>query len=260
VKQQTKETLRKPTVPFALVSGIGKAGAGAATSETLSERAAAFVEAEIVSGTLAPDSRLAIAELAARYGVGATPVREGLSRLVARGLIVAIGQRGFRVSAISRDDLEDITKLRTLVECEALRQSILHGDGAWEGGIVGALHSLCRYAKLHSQSLHDGRPEFDALHKGFHTSLISACGSPRMLAAHSDLYDQAYRYRRVLMSTFVSSEDFNQSHQQLADLVISRQMKKAQATLAAHLAITLAKVYPDSVGDKASNETSKGRA
>ena len=55
-------------------------------ADTLSERAAARVEADILSGALPPDSRLGIAETAARYGVGATPLREALSRLAARGL------------------------------------------------------------------------------------------------------------------------------------------------------------------------------
>jgi GntR family transcriptional regulator, carbon starvation induced regulator len=245
MRHQTRASPSRIPPPLFGAMGNAATESDISPSETLSERAAALVEADIVSGVLPPGSRLAIAELAARYEVGATPVREGLSRLVARGLIVAIGQRGFRVSAISRADLEDITKLRTLVECEALRQSILRGDGAWEGAVVGALHNLRRYAEKNSERLRDGRPEFDALHKGFHTTLISACGSPRMLTAHSDLYDQAYRYRRVLMSTFQGSDEVIDTHSELADLVISRQIKKAQAALAAHLAITLAKVYPE---------------
>jgi GntR family carbon starvation induced transcriptional regulator len=218
--------------------------------DTLSERVAALVEADIVSGALAPGSRLAIADLAAQYGIGATPVREGLSRLIARGLIVAIGQRGFRVSAISRGDLEDITRLRILIECEALRESMDRGDSAWEGAIVGALHRLRRYAEQNSQGLREGGAEFDALHKGFHTTLIAKCGSPRMLAAHSDLYDQAYRYRRIMMRAFEEADDFVASHRVLADLVISRRGAEALEKLAAHLTSTLALVYPETLGER----------
>jgi DNA-binding GntR family transcriptional regulator len=213
--------------------------------DTLSERAAALVEADIVSGALAPGSRLAIAELAARYGIGATPMREGLSRLVARGLIVAIGQRGFRVSAVSRGDLEDITRLRVLIECEALRLSMDRGDSGWEGAILAALHRLRRFVEHNAGALGEGSPEFDALHKGFHTSLIAQCGSPRMLDAHADLYGQAYRYRRIMMSAFEDKREFIRDHQDLADLVIARQATEAQAKLAAHLTTTLALVYPD---------------
>ena len=91
-----------------------------AGADTLSERAAALVETDIVSGALAPGARLGIAERAAHYGIGATPLREGLSRLVARGLVDAIGQRGFRVKEISREDLADIVRIRSLIECEGI--------------------------------------------------------------------------------------------------------------------------------------------
>lgn len=228
-----------------MIAALGASPIAKTAGDTLSERASALVQADIVSGALAPGSRLAIAELAAHYGIGATPVREGLSRLVARGLIVAIGQRGFRVSAISRSDLEDITKLRVLVECEALRLTMERGDSAWEGAIVAALHRLRRYVEVNGEAFGEGSREFDALHKGFHTALIVQCGSPRMLEAHSDLYDQAYRYRRIMMSAFEDGREFIRDHQDLADLVVSRQVEKAQAKLIAHLASTLALVYPD---------------
>jgi GntR family transcriptional regulator, carbon starvation induced regulator len=220
----------------------------ATLSDTLSERAAALVEADILGNVFAPGARLGIAELAERYQIGATPIREGLSRLVARGLIVAIGQRGFRVAAVSRDDLEDITRLRSLIECEALRRSMRLGDGAWEGAIVAALHQLRRYATQNPSGVREGRPEFDALHKAFHASLIAACGSPRMLQAHSDLYDQAFRYRRVMMRTFEEPSEFIATHEGLAELVLKRQPKEALPRLSAHLASTLALVYPDAPG------------
>src|SRR6187397_1941570 len=97
---------------------------------TLTERAAMLVERDIIAGHLAPGARLGIVDLVQRYEIGATPLREGLSRLISRGLIVGIGQRGFRVSDVSREDLEDITQMRTVVEIEALRLAMARGDDA----------------------------------------------------------------------------------------------------------------------------------
>src|SRR5664279_3413110 len=114
-------------------------------SDTLSERAASLVEHDIIAGHLAPGARLGIVDLVHRYEIGATPLREGLSRLVSRGLIVGIGQRGFRVADVSREDLADITRMRTVVEMEALRLAIRNGDDAWEAGIVSALHQMRRH-------------------------------------------------------------------------------------------------------------------
>src|ERR1700712_5744202 len=125
---------------------------------TLSERAATLVEQDILAGLLAPGARLGIVDLVQRYDIGATPLREGLSRLVSRGLIVGIGQRGFRVADVSREDLEDITRIRTVIEIEALRLSMHHGDDAWEAGILSALHQMRRHIQRTGNEFHEGAP------------------------------------------------------------------------------------------------------
>src|SRR5260370_2384604 len=180
--------------------------------DTLSERAAALVELDIIGGLHAPGGRLGIADLVQRYEIGATPLREGLSRLISRGLIVGIGQRGFRVADVSREDLLDITRMRTVVEIEALRLAMTHGDDAWEAGIVSALHQMRRHIERTGNEFREGAPDFDRLHKGFHTALLAACGSKRLLTAHSDLYDQAYRYRRVMMRSLDRGMKFVEVH------------------------------------------------
>jgi DNA-binding GntR family transcriptional regulator len=213
-------------------------------TDTLSERAANLVERDIIAGLLAPGARLGIVDLVQRYEIGATPLREGMSRLVSRGLIVGIGQRGFRVADVSREDLLDITRMRTVVELEALRLAILHGDDAWEAGIVGSLHQMRRHIQRTGNEFREGAPDFDRQHKAFHTSLLAACESRRLLTAHSDLYDQAYRYRRVMMRSFDSGKKFVATHQDLADRVLARDVGGSQAMLEAHLRSTLDIVYP----------------
>lgn len=216
--------------------------------DTLSERAAGLLQRDILAGTLAPGARLGIVELAQRYEIGATPLREGLSRLVSRGLIVAIGQRGFRVADISRDDLADITKIRSVIEVEALRLSMEQGGDAWEAGIIAALHQLRRYIERSGKHFSEGAEDFDTLHKSFHTSLLQDCGSPRLLAAHSDLYDQAYRYRRVMMRSFDDGKTFADLHQLLAERVMARDIGPACTMLVSHLESTLSFVYPPEGG------------
>ena len=215
---------------------------------TLSERAATLVEQDILAGHLAPGARLGIVDLVERYEIGATPLREGLSRLVSRGLIVGIGQRGFRVADVSREDLADITCIRTAIEIEAIKLAITHGDDAWEAGILSALHQMRRHIERTGDEFREGAEDFDRLHKGFHTALLAACDSRRMLAAHSDLYDQAYRYRRVMMRQFDNGNKFVQVHQLLADCVLARDIAGAQAMLAEHLHSTINFVYPPANG------------
>ena len=210
---------------------------------TLSARVGRAIEADILAGRLAPDARLGIAETAARYGVGATPLREALSRLAARGLVNAQGNRGFRVTPISHADLADIVLIRGVIEREALRLAMTRGDAAWEAAILAALHRLRRHIGDDPSGFREGDAAFDSLHKTFHAALIAACGSPRLIAVHAQLYDEAYRYRRLMMASFLSPEAFLASHEQLALLVVARD-EAACAALGEHIASTLTLVYP----------------
>lgn len=211
---------------------------------TLSARAALAIEADILAGRLAPGRRLGIAETAARYGVGATPLREALSRLVARGLVLAEGRRGFRVTAISRADLADIVLIRQTIEREALSLAMANGGADWEADILASLHRLKRRVQQDPRGFREGDADFDALHKHFHAALIAACGSPRLMAAQAQLYDEAYRYRRLMLQSFPSAKAFLANHAQLAELVVARS-GAAAAALAAHIASTLALVYAE---------------
>ncbi len=211
---------------------------------TLSARAAVAIEADILAGRLAPEARLGIVETAARYAVGATPLREALSRLAARGLVRAEGHRGFRVTPISRADLADIVLIRQAIEREAVKLAMAQGDASWEADILSALHKLKRHIANDPAGFREGDAAFDALHKAFHASLIAACGSPRLVAAQSQFYDEAYRYRRLMMGSFRSPDVFLKSHERLAELAIARAAVAAAEELDAHIASTLALVYP----------------
>ena len=199
------------------------------------------MEAAIVRGQLQPGTKLRIAEIAEEFGVSATPMREALSRLVSRGLVMAIGQRGFRVMPVSREDLADITLTRVALETAALRRSMRHGDGKWEGEIVSALHQIKRIAGRNKMLKNS--PELNSIHKGFHARLIAACGSSRIVELASQLYDQAFRYRSIMLANVISADDFIAEHEKLADVVLSRAGNTAVANLAAHLERTYRDIY-----------------
>ena len=211
---------------------------------TLADRAAQVVGEEILSGHLAAGSRLHIRQLAERTGIGPTPLREGLSRLLSRGLVVAVEQRGFRVAPMSRSDLEDILKTRAALETEALRLSIANGDDRWEAGIVASLHRLVRFLERVPRDARAVAGELDKRHKAFHTSLIAACGSTRMIDLHSVLHDQGYRYRHKMVASF-DPLAIAEEHRRLAAIVLDRDAETAVDAYRDHLQLLVAGAYPD---------------
>jgi hypothetical protein len=122
----------------------GEKSLNTAGKKTLAGAAYAKIKADVTGGVFEPGQRLRIEDLRQAYGTGASPLREALSRLAAEGIVVSIGQRGFRVPPVSVEELRDITNMRILLETEALRQSIEHGDDEWEAEVVASFHRLSK--------------------------------------------------------------------------------------------------------------------
>lgn len=215
---------------------------------TLIEEAVERLTADIISGELAPEKKLQIAELKKRYGIGATPLREGLAQLSTLGFVVFDSRRGFRVTPISEEDLEDITALRKVIETTALRQAIENGDDEWEVGIVTAFARLERMVARFDNGEVAEENLFEETHKQFHCALLAACRSRRLLSMQNVLYDQARRYRHLMISQLRNLQDFLKIHKELMNIILSRKTDLACAMLAEHVDLTLRKVYPDLSG------------
>jgi len=83
------------------VSSKASEGADADDLETLTDRAYRLVEELIVTLGLPPETILSEQSLAARLGIGRTPIREALQRLARDGLVVILPRRGILVSQIN---------------------------------------------------------------------------------------------------------------------------------------------------------------
>ncbi|MCU0685114.1 MAG: GntR family transcriptional regulator [Polyangiaceae bacterium] len=195
----------------------------------------------IVRGVLAPGEKLRLEHLAARYGVGRTPLREACCRLAAEGLVTIEDQRGFRVTPVSRADLLDLTRTRQHLETLALRASLLQGDVAWEGEVAAALHRLLRAERggAGGAALDDA---WEREHAALHRVLLSACGSAHLLRFHGMLFDQSERYRRLAQAYGQPERDVDGEHRALVKAALERDAERACALLTEHIARTTDRV------------------
>lgn len=213
---------------------------GELTVTTLTEKAYDALRHDIVRGHWSPGQQLRMAELSARYGMGFSPLREALSRLQAEGLTMLAPLRGFSVATLSLEEMWDTINLRVLIECEALRLSIQKGGDDWEAGIVSTLHALNRQSGRLSKGNEDDLWELERRHASFHLQLISACGSPRLLALAQRLYVDTERYRIpiLLQSGPSSGRDVQKEHTDIADATLARKTDVATHRLTEHYRLT----------------------
>ena len=83
-----------------------------------------LVRGEILDCTLMPGEELREVELAKRYGVSKSPVRDAMQKLEFEGLVEIEPRRGHRVKPISVSDAEDILELRIILEIGTVRKII----------------------------------------------------------------------------------------------------------------------------------------
>jgi GntR family carbon starvation induced transcriptional regulator len=206
---------------------------------TLVERAYLGLRRDIVCGKLVPGVRLRVEHLKDEYEVGAATLREALSLLLSDALVTAEGQRGFRVAPISLADLEDVTNTRVLIETEALRQSIRHGDAHWEAALVAAFHLLTQ-AETGPGGLDPDA--FEQRNKAFHETLIANHRSPWSKYILGILYRHAERYRNInlrLTAAHASQRDVHREHEEIFRAAIDRKEARAALALESHVRLTL---------------------
>lgn len=205
---------------------------------TLSSDLKERIRADIACGGLAPSEPLKMEALKARFDAGFSPIREALSQLVAEGLVDLSPNRGFRVAALSRDDLLDIAIARIAVETAAVRRAIERGDERWEASVVGAMHLYRRLSDDPFASA-EALGAWECAHDGLHAAIISACESPRLIAMQARYQEQHLRYRRLVVVPHVAGAVHATEHERLVDLVIGRQADAAAQAIERHMMITV---------------------
>jgi len=204
-------------------------------TSTRAERALHQLRRDVLQGVHPPGGKLKLEVLQEHYGFSSSPLREALNRLAQEGLVRSDERRGFRAAPMSSEDIQDITRMRLMLDVPALRESILRGDDAWGGELLASLHRL--------ESLESRMPEGPVVlddewgrrHREFHLALLAACSSLRQLAWSASLFDQAERYRYLSARHRQGSRRKHEEHRKLMQAALRRDADTACALLGAHI-------------------------
>lgn len=149
------------------------------------------IEELIAMGQLAPGYHLDETELAARFGVSRTPIREALIQLASMGIVDMRPRRGAQVAMIGTQQLVEMFEVMAEFEsmCGRLAARRMSAD---EHAALLAAHQACKEAR-------DAADPDDYFHKNevFH-SLIYAGSHNQFLAEQaSNLHRRLRPYRRL---------------------------------------------------------------
>ena len=210
---------------------------------SLIEVALQKMRSSIIRCELAPGAKLKMDLLTKTYGLSSSPIREALNRLAQEGIVCASENRGFRVAPISVRDFDEISRIRILLESEALSDAILYGDDTWEGDMLAAFHRLSVVEKRLGTGPVALDDEWSERHRAFHLSMFAACPSPLILGMIESLFDRAERYRRYSAQHRQGERHKSNEHEVLLNAVLARDKTLALGLLRQHIEHTRDSVH-----------------
>lgn len=215
------------------------------SSPTLTNKVMEMIRQDILLGELAPGQKLVVAELKARYDVGASPIREALVQLSWKKYVIFAPQKGCWVAPVSVAELEELFEASQLLTHTLLAQAIEKGGEAWELSILTSFHKLSR---LNPAEQDVDFNEWEKRHRDFHLALLEGSHSTVMLELYREVYEQIERYRHIWASRARRYEERyhdHGEHEAMMKAVLDRDVQTAQTLLYNHSqrAIELIKTY-----------------
>ncbi len=203
-----------------------------AEGRTLADRVFEDIQAEIVTGSLAPGSKITEPGLAKRYGISRGPLREAMRRLEGRHLVTRIPHVGARVVSLSLEELLELYEVREAMEGMACRLAARKMP-AHE---VAGLRQLLEAHEAQSE-LQEGVAYFQK--EGdldFHYRIVRGSGNRKLVELLcGELYYLVRMYRYRFSATTGRPLRAFQEHHQIVDAIEQRDEELAEMLMRRHI-------------------------
>lgn len=188
----------------------------------------------ILTGGLSPGQALVETELAARFGVSKTPVREALKTLAGTGLVVMSQFKGVTVRTVDAGMAHEVCEVRLLLEPEALRRSL-----ARHASLDAARDALLRADEAVDQA------ERSLANREFHRALYLSCGNPLLTRMLDEVRDQAALVSTVAWAADPSWDREAGEHREILRLALAGDAAGAALALHDHIASFVRRAFPE---------------
>lgn len=203
----------------------------AAAMSRLSEKLREAIEEEVATGRLLPGTRLDEVELATRFGMSRTPIREALSQLAGEGLVEVRARRGMVVAQVSPQRLVEMFEVMAELEAMCARLAARRMADA-ELGSLEALHERCRSAVVGR----DPDAYFYA-NEAFHQAIYRGAHSGFLFEQAHGLQRKLRPYRRLQLRVRHRLQRSFDEHQQIVEALRNGDAELAVAAVRDHVVV-----------------------
>ena len=181
---------------------------------------------QIVCGTLEPNTLLSESELAKQMESSRTPVREALLMLEGDGLLRRYPGRGYLVTEVTPQDVDEIFELRIELERLALKKAYPNLDSTL---------LLKLEAQLESLGFQSSPDDFYQADRTLHKLLARFCENSRLQQFLRMLDSQIERLRCISARRPDRLTESRQEHLDIIHALMQQDLPKAEACLVKHI-------------------------
>ncbi len=205
---------------------------------TAEEEAYGYILTRIRKGEYHPGDRLKAEELATAIGMSRMPVREAFRRLATEGLLSMRPNRGAVVAVLTREDVQEIFEIRSVLEGLAIRLATPNVDDA-------ALSNLTVLLDWMQQAMDAAKLEqWLSRHRQFHEYLCSLSQRPRLLHQIAGLHTAVEPYVRMWFVHIQRPMSVRSEHEEVIAAIRSRDVDRAEAVMKNHIITTAPELAP----------------
>lgn len=202
---------------------------------TLTDKIYQDIKDDISSKAFQPGEKLNIKELARKYQVSDTPVKQALQRLAEEKLVVNTPNKGMSVRALTPHELQDIFDMRQMMDTFFIKDIVttLNYNQALRQQLIDCLEAQRKFVET-DDSNH--KPdEFFELDMDFHTLYLAASGNQKAVDVFRDL--QPFTYAS---GTYVSQPHYRDcecvdEHQAILDAALASDLDALVTAVTTHL-------------------------
>ena len=193
------------------------------------------IKNDIIAQVFQPGEKLNIKELARKYNVSDTPVKQALQRLMDEKMVVNTPNKGMSIRTLTSHEMNDIFDMRLMMDTFFAKDIIatLNYNDTLRQQIIDNLTTQKNFIENNDSS--HMPEEYFTLDLEFHTLFLTASGNQKAVDVFRELQPFTYATGRYVKQPYSRDCECVKEHEAILEAAFAGDLEKLQEAIATHL-------------------------
>ena len=193
------------------------------------------IKNDIIAQVFQPGEKLNIKELARKYNVSDTPVKQALQRLMDEKMVVNTPNKGMSIRTLTSHEMNDIFDMRLMMDTFFAKDIIatLNYNDTLRQQIIDNLTTQKNFIE-NNDSFHMPE-EYFTLDLEFHTLFLTASGNQKAVDVFRELQPFTYATGRYVKQPYSRDCECVKEHEAILEAAFAGDPEKLQEAVTTHL-------------------------